>query len=60
MRQDGQDASDRRLTAGNVPMMTASPSSSSGPIGVAGEPDRGGIVLPTTEQTLWETPRLPG
>jgi hypothetical protein len=46
IRQDGQNASDRRLTARTVPMMTASPSSTFGSIGAAGEPDRGDIVLP--------------
>jgi hypothetical protein len=31
-----------------------------GPIRAAGEPDRGDIVPPAAEQTLWETPRLLG
>ena len=50
MRQDGQDACDRRLTARTVPM-TSHPSiiDVTGPIGSAGEPDRGDIDLPTAE-----------
>ena len=47
-RQDGQDASDRRLTARTVP------DDDRLPIGAAGEPDQGDIVLPTAEQTIWK------
>jgi hypothetical protein len=55
VRQDCQDASDKRLTTRTVPMMIASPSSTLRvPSPPPDEPDRGDIVLPTAEQTIWE------
>jgi hypothetical protein len=49
VRQDGQDACDRRLTARTVPMTATPIIDVTSPIASAGEPDRGDIVLPAAE-----------